>query len=189
MRWEGLFDDLEAQFAAEQRRELDAEIADRTRAERARIPLIERIAASRSARISLSLVVGEGVVGRLVDFGEDWLLLREDVGREVLIPSAAIVGAVGLSDRSDPAVTARRFRLGYALRALARDRAAVTVTDRSGTQVAGTIDAVGRDWFQMSVHPVDVPRRSGAIRQRRTIPLAALVSVLSAGAQRDDEWG
>ncbi len=37
--WEGLFADLEGQLAAEQRRELDDEVAERTRRERALVTL------------------------------------------------------------------------------------------------------------------------------------------------------
>ncbi len=45
MRWERLFDDLEAQLVADERRDLDAEVADRTRRERALLGLHERLAA------------------------------------------------------------------------------------------------------------------------------------------------
>ena len=39
MRWEGLFADLEGQLAAEERRERDDEVAERTRRERALVSL------------------------------------------------------------------------------------------------------------------------------------------------------
>ncbi len=47
MRWEGLFDDLDAQWEAEERRGRDAEVADRTRRERAGVTLHARLAAHR----------------------------------------------------------------------------------------------------------------------------------------------
>ncbi len=187
MRWEGLFGDLEGQWAAEERRERDAEIADRTRAERARIALAERYAASRGSRIMMWMAAGSSVEGELVDLGADWVLLRDAAGREVLVATASVVGTAGLSRRSDPAVTARRFTLGYALRALSRDRAPVVVTDTSGGRVTGTIDAVGLDWCEVSEHPIDEPRRSGTVRGRRVIPIAAIVAVLSSARPADDE--
>ncbi|MCA1783905.1 MAG: hypothetical protein ABR500_09805 [Dermatophilaceae bacterium] len=187
MRWEGLFDDLDGQWAAEERRERDSEIADRTRAERARIALAERYAASRGSRISLWLTPGGTVEGDLLDLGADWVLLRDLSGREVLVSTDAVVGAGGLSRRSDPAVTARRFALGYVLRALSRDRAPVVVTDTSGGRVTGTIDGVGLDWCEVSEHPIDEPRRAGTVRGRRVIPTAAIVAVLSAARSADDD--
>lgn len=189
MRWEGLFEDLDGQWAAEERRERDAEIADRTRAERARIALAERYAASRGGRVTLWTVTGTSLEGRLVDLGADWVLLRDDAGREVLVATGAVVGVTGLGRRSDPAVTARRFTLGYALRALSRDRAPVLVTDTSGGRVSGTIDAVGLDWCEVSEHPIDEPRRSATVRGRRTIPSDAVVAVLSPARQADDDLG
>jgi hypothetical protein len=187
MRWQGLFDDLEGQWAAEERRDREAEVADRTRAERARVALLDRCAASRGSRLVLWSVTGEPLEGTLVDLGADWLLLRELAGRELLVAATAVTSISGLSRSSDPAVTARRFAIGYALRALSRDRAAVVVTDRSGGRVSGTIDAVGQDWFDLAEHPVDEPRRAGAVTGRRTVAVSALVSVLSATSSPPDD--
>jgi len=178
MRWEGLFEDLETQWAAEERRDLDAEIADRTRAERSRVELAERYAASRGNTLTLALVTGSGCTGRLTDIGANWVLLRDATGREMLVATRHVVSVLGLSQRADPAVTARRFGLGYALRALARDRSAVILTDVAGGRSTGTIDGVGRDWCEISEHPIDEPRRSAAVRSRRVVPAAAIVTVL-----------
>ena len=46
MRWERLFEELDARFDAEASLERDAEIADRTRRERAQIPLYSRLLAN-----------------------------------------------------------------------------------------------------------------------------------------------
>jgi hypothetical protein len=187
MRWQGLFDDLEGQWAAEERLERDAEAADRTRAERARVELVERYAASRGSRVGLRLASGSACEGVLTDVGADWLLLRDDAGRAHLVAACAVVAAVGLSRRGEPAVTARRFRLGYALRALSRDRAAVIVSDTSGGRVTGTIDAVGADWCEVAEHPVDEPRRPATLRGVRTVPIGAIVSVLAATPTEDGQ--
>ncbi|MGA8046164.1 MAG: hypothetical protein WCA30_07850 [Dermatophilaceae bacterium] len=187
MRWQGLFDDLDGQWAAEERRDRDAEVADRTRAERARVALVERYAASRGTVLGLWTVTGEQLEGTLVDLGADWLLLRERAGRELLVASAAVTAVTGLSRHSDPAVMSRRFAMGYALRALSRDRAAVIVTDRSGARVSGTIDAVGQDWLDLGEHPVDEPRRASTLTGRRTIATSAVVSVLSTTPAGDED--
>ena len=55
MRWDRLFDDLQAQMDAEGQRELDLEVSDRTRRERAQVGLHERFIAHRGAVVDLSL--------------------------------------------------------------------------------------------------------------------------------------
>ena len=137
MRWEGLFADLEGQLAAEQRRELDDEVAERTRRERALVTLPARLAAAVGEPVRISLPGGLQVDGDLHDLGEDWVLVRTTPdAHEVLVPLAAVVTLRSLGSQSAPARTARRFGLGYALRALSRDRATVVVSRASATGLA-----------------------------------------------------
>ena len=73
MRWEGLFGDLEGQLAAGERRELDDEVAERTRRERALVPLPARLAAALGSHVGLTLRGGHRLRGELLcrDRGPD----------------------------------------------------------------------------------------------------------------------
>jgi hypothetical protein len=51
MRWDRLFDDLQAQLDADGQRELGLEVSDRTRRERAQVGLHERLVAHRGLRL------------------------------------------------------------------------------------------------------------------------------------------
>lgn len=177
MRWERLFDDLEAQLGAEERRERDSEVADRTRRERAGVELGARLAAAVGTALQVRLVTGDRVLGELADLGEDWLLLRLETGRDAVVPVAAVTGVVGLPVRASAARTARRFALGYALLGLSRDRASVAVTDVSGQVVTGTIDVVGADSLDLAEHALGESRRPENVRGRQTIPFRAVVLV------------
>lgn len=176
MEWEGLFADLEAQWEAHERRELDAEVADRTRRQRALVDLTARLAAHRGRPVTVRTTAGDPVTGVVVDVGDGWLALSRSP-RSVLVLLAALVGVDGLTTRSEDARAARRFGVGYALRGLSRDRATVTVVDIAGGTTTGTIDAVGADHLQIALHHGDEPRRAPNVRAARAIPFAALVSV------------
>ena len=63
MRWDDLFADLGAQWDAAARRELDGEVADRTRRERALVGLPERLSAAGEGRVALTV----HVAGTLAD--------------------------------------------------------------------------------------------------------------------------
>ena len=69
MRWDRLFDDLQAQLDADGQRELDLEVSDRTRRERAQVGLHERFIAHRGCAIELRLAAGVQVSGRIADAG------------------------------------------------------------------------------------------------------------------------
>ncbi len=177
MRWEGLFADLEGQLAAEERRELDSEVAERTRRERALVDLTARLAAAVGSPVSLVVAGGRVVVGSLADVGDGWVLVA-DPPREVLVPQAAVVVVEGLL-HAEPARSARRFGLGYALRALARDRATVALELSAGAPLVGTVDVVGADHLVLAEHPEGEPRRRENVRRVLTVPFAAVRTVES----------
>ena len=180
MRWERLFEDLEAQWEAESRRDLDHEVADRTRRERAAVGLYERLAAAAGARVALRLVAGDPLAAVVADVGRDWLLVRTDRGHPVLVPLAAVASVGGVPQRAGGSAAGKRFGLGYALRGLSRDRTAVALVDRAGGLTTGTIDGVGADCFDLAEHAPDEPRRPENVVARRLVPFAAVVSLRPA---------
>ena len=135
-------------------------------------------------------------------------LLTSATGREHLVPTAAVVTVSALGARVETARAARRFGLGYALRALSRDRATVAISlsgvgasagagvsagpgagpgsgvgfgwsAAGGSVLVGTIDAVGADHLDLAEHPEGVPRRRGNVTAMTTVPFQALVLVES----------
>ena len=179
VRWERLFDDLEAQLAAEAGLELTAEVADRTRRERALLGLQDRLAGMRNARAISVDVAGLGSVrARVTDVGADWVLLEPAPDRALLVPFHAIRSMTGLAGRVAPmSAVAKAFTIGAALRAISRDRAVVVVVDRDGVRRSGTFDGVGQDAVDLAEHPTDLPRRPEHVVEVRTIPFLGLAAV------------
>jgi len=180
MRWDRLFDDLQAQLDADGQRELDLEVSDRTRRERAQVGLHERLIAHKGMGVELRLAAGFLVSGTVADAGSDWLLVHDRGDRGSLVPFGAIVAINGLGARAAVGAglaTAKRFGLGYALRGLCRDRCVVSLADIGGSVATGTIDAVGADALDLSEHPADVARRAENVVARRVIPFTAIVVV------------
>jgi|SRR4051794_9853171 len=181
MRWEELFGDLEAQLDAAEAADLQAEVADRTRRETALVRLVDRLRQTVGHPLAVTLWGVGTVHARLLDVGVDWALLEEDGQREALVPLGAVLGVAGLSARTAPpgseGEVARRLDLRWALRGLARDRAGVALVLRDGSTVSGTLDRVGADHVDVAEHPPGEPRRAGAVRQVRVVPVTALALV------------
>lgn len=181
MRWEDLFSDLEAQLAAAERAELAGEVADRTRRELARIRLVDRLHAVPGRPVEL-LVRGAGrVAGRLADVAPEWLLVEERGSLPTLVPLGAVLSVAGLGARAEDPVGAgavvARLGLGVALRAVARDRAPVSLVLVDGSTLAGTVDRVGADHLDLAEHAPGELRRSRDVRGVRAVPFAALGAV------------
>ncbi|MEP6648740.1 MAG: hypothetical protein ABJA74_02350 [Lapillicoccus sp.] len=194
MRWERLFDDLEAQLRSDEARELAAEVADRTRRERALVGLHERFAAAVDRTVVEIRVAGVGLLrGLVTGSGPDWVLLDHRaehplsvvpstggdrrVDRPVLIATSAIRTVTGLGGAEQTGAVAKGFGLGSALRAVSRDRAVVDVVDVEGTVLTGTIDSVGQDYVEVAEHSADLPRRAENVLGVRAIPFSGMAMV------------
>ncbi len=184
MRWQRLFEDLEAQLADLERAELDGEVRDRTRRELALLRTADRVRAARGAVLQVSVLPADPPVrGLLLDVGPDWLLLEEQPGRDALVSLAAVQSVSGLGRRTaapEQDVVAGRLDLRWALRGLVRDRAAVRLQRRDGRQLSGTLDRVGADHVDLAEHPPGEARRALAVTGVVLVPLEA-VSVVRSG--------
>jgi hypothetical protein len=178
MRWDRLFDDLEAQLVLDEVRELESEVADRTRRERALLDVHTRLLANvDSSQVALRLP-GRVVSGRLVDVGPDWALVEPAPERPVLVALPAVRSVSGLGPGArTPSVVAKRFGLGAALRAVSRDRAVVELVDVDGHAATGTIDVVGADHLELAEHASDESRRTANVTGRLLVPFWSLGSV------------
>ena len=94
MRWERLFDDLEAQLDALSAAELAGEVAERTRYERAQLTLADRLVAWVGEPVTLDLLGGASVTGRLSQAAEEWVVVLHGP-RPALVPTSAIVAING----------------------------------------------------------------------------------------------
>ena len=189
MRWQQLFADLQAQFDEQETAAERAEWGSRARAEIGSVTLVERLGGSLGSSVSLRCRGAGPVVGRLVEVGPDWLLLEDDHARPSLVALAAVRAVGGLGRRTavadDPGPVRGRLDLRWALRALARDRAAVQVVLDDGFVLSGTLDRVGADYVEVAEHPADEPRRAEAVLGVRTVVIAAIALVRSGPAALD----
>ncbi len=185
MRWERLFEDLEAQLTADDARDLEVEVADRTRRERALLGIHERFLSVLEAGTVSVRVAGVGTLqGSVIGVGPDWVLLGDGHphggDHSVLVAYHAIRSLTGLTGRLQerrPGAVAKGFALGAALRALSRDRAVVALHDVEGIVVTGTVDAVGQDLVDIAEHPTDLPRRPENVIGIRTVPFWSIAAI------------
>ncbi|EWT05515.1 hypothetical protein N864_03200 [Intrasporangium chromatireducens Q5-1] len=174
MRWDQLFEDLDAQLQAEGLRERDAEVADRTRHERAQIDVQARLLASvGAAPVAVHLPSGS-LRGVIRDVGPDWVLVEGGPGASSLVVTAAIRAVTGMAPGAVvPSIVARRFGLGAALRGISRDRSVVELI-AGRLRLVGTLDVVGSDHVEMAEHAPDVPRRARNVVALHVVPFSAL---------------
>ena len=118
----------------------------------------------------------------------EFLVLRDADGTEHLIRCGPAVSVALPAEpaplRPTPGPAARRYQLALALRELARRREPVRVQLVDGTEVGGTIEAVGSDYLEVAEHDPGEARRRAAVRARRFIGFAAVVAVSLPPARR-----
>jgi hypothetical protein len=195
MRWERLFDDLEARFEELADAEVAAESADRERVAGGAILATQRLSGCVGSTVRVRLAGGPIISGILRGVGPDWLLLTEGHQRDALVASVAVIAVEGLTASTGRELTgiALRLDLRKALRGLTRDRAPVALALAGWTggaaglgaaagsagagEIIGTIDRVGADFVEVAVHAAWEPRRAGVVRSVALVPVAAIVLV------------
>lgn len=181
MRWNGLFDDLEARWADLGWQETAAEAAELTRAEWMALSLADRLRGARGQQVRLHLAWGEALEGTVHAVGEDWAGVHVPGGGSAVVPMASLAAVEAGLERAVPAPGTPAAGLAAVLRGIARTRLPVVVTGRQGSTIAeGTVDRVGRDHLDVSRHPRDEARRAAAVRGRLVIPFAAVGVVRTA---------
>lgn len=180
-RFGRLFADVEAQLAADDRAQLEGELADRTRSARGDVLFRDRLRASQGRAVALRLAGAGQIEGVVRHVGDDWLVLvhQHTAAASLVLLEAVLIGH-GVAPQSLPAgrrAAAARLPLRSVLRSLARDRSPVLLRLVDGHRLHGTIDAVAHDHLELACHPRDEPRRPGAVREHQTVLLGALAVV------------
>lgn len=146
-----------------------AEVADRTRGERAAVELMARLSSARGHELSFTLVDGQSVTGHLHDCAATWVLLEDDGARSHLVPARAIAAVRGVGALAQHlSHVETRLDLTHALRALSRDRVRVRVRTVGG-DVVGMIAGVHADHIDVSE----------SASKRASVPLAQIIEVVA----------
>jgi len=152
MRWEEVAADLADSWESEQVAETEGEIAERLVAERARIRLVDRLAAAVGRDVGMRVTGADWARGTVVDVGPDWCLLRGADSVESLIALAGVSQVTGLGEGArDPdleSTVAARYGLAAVLRRLV-DGGEVTLALVDGTRLRGRITSVGADTLDL----------------------------------------
>ena len=206
MRWNNLFDDLEGQLEDERGAEEQDLKAEEERLRLGRLTLRDRLVAlerntARSAGIEsdgtqrqairLVLLNGKMIAVRSPSFGRDWIsadIVAESTRRvHCILPLSAIasleldrhqimVSTGEVQSGAAPTELSRRLGLGFVLRDLCRRRSSIEV-DLMGATIAGTIDRVGGDHFDLAVHDRGSARRESSVDHYRVVPFSQLLLV------------
>lgn len=189
MRWQNFFSEIEQEFEAALAAEARDQHNDEQRLAWAQTTLQARLAHKCASRQQLSIELGGAhLTGAIDACGWDWIAGEFTLegamrGRYCVIPTRNIeamqlaceCAAEALPEALNQggSVTGR-IPLSIVLRDLARRRRAVEATMRSGKFVTGTIQRVGKDWFDIATHdPAEsLPKANGL--NTITLPLRQL---------------
>lgn len=189
MRWDLLFDDLEARLEFEHEEQSRALAFETERLRANRLQLRDRIVQFGQGGGAVQLVIpGGSQLGITLEaHGRDWVSGHRigSVAGDVIvaldavvavIPSAAQLELRGGPESDAPGRLAERITLAMVLRDLGRRRQSVRVLTLDG-ELPGTIDRVGADHIDLALHDIGSARRASEVTGYRVMPLARIVAV------------
>ncbi len=148
MRWDDLFDELEAEFDAALRREQEEEIPHLVHAEAATVSLADRIRHRVGQRLHVRLRTGDLREGTVDEANHAWTMLH-DGPRRSLIPHTGVAYAWPLAGAAPELKgISARLTLGYALRKIAESGMTVRLLTLGG-ELHGRVGLVGTDYIDV----------------------------------------
>ncbi|WAP52740.1 hypothetical protein OL239_05970 [Arthrobacter sp. ATA002] len=159
----------------------DAEVSDRLRTDFAAMDLAARLHGQVGRHLKVDVGLPGSFDGLLGHVGRGWIVLQGRRPTVVALDHAVLIAGMDRFSAAD--APAARLGLASALRGLSRDRAAVQVYLAGQPPAAaldGSIDRVGKDYFELSLTPRGEPRRPGSVLGAGIVPLRAVAAVSSA---------
>ena len=153
--------DLVALAAADADLERDAEVAERTRIERGRVLLRDRLRGV-GGYVHLAVLGGVHVDGPVVEVGDDWVVVGHvPPGHAAptsahLVRLAAVVSVTGLAGAATGQGALPPRSLGSLLRAWCRDRSDLALTLVDGQRLACRASAAYADHLEVVIEHGDV---------------------------------
>ncbi|WP_309080038.1 hypothetical protein [Zhihengliuella sp.] len=179
MRWESLFADLEAQLDGVTVHDRAAEVQEMVRIEKSQVMLSARLVAWIGQSIDVTTLGGQRFSGEVTHVGTGWVTLAA-APLEYLVLTSAVRSLVADGARVAPDSDLRQTKISLrmALRAVARDRAPVTIYALDGSAAAtGTLDYVGVDFLQIAAHSVGEYVSSSRVVARHVLPLSGIAAL------------
>lgn len=152
VNWTDVLGDVETQMLAEERLELEAEVADRATREAATLGLADRLRAAVGTAVRLEICGVGGVRGQLDAVGPDWLTVREtSAAGASFVPLKAVSAVRDLQGGAAPleGVVATRYTAQMVLRRISSAGLPVVVTLADGGARRGRLGVVGKDYVEL----------------------------------------
>lgn len=177
MRWDSLFDDLEAQMAEQDRAQMRDEISENIRIERSTAELIHTLSRFQGQELTIHLSGESEVRATLGPIAVDYLCLESESTQWVI--TNRVIQSISLPSKNGAGIDRRRqiksIRFSSVIRSLLRDRSRCQVYGHDGRALAeGTLAQVAKDYLMIAVHPRDEFARAGDISGRLLIPLDSI---------------
>jgi hypothetical protein len=159
--------------AAAARSESDVVVSQLAQAEWAQIALADRLCGSMGRQLTVVALDGSRHEGKLVEVGDDWLLLASgDTDTMLVLSAVTTVSGVG-----DPAVSSDGMRVSFPSvnslwREWCRARRHTRIALADGSVLAGRVVRVGRDTLDVVLHSRD---RAATSSDERVVVVAASV--------------
>jgi hypothetical protein len=150
--WRDLLGDLETQMLAEERLELEAEVADRAVREAATLGLADRLRVAVGAVVRLEVRGVGNIGGQLAAVGPDWLTMREtSAAATSLVPLAAVAVVRDVPAGAAPleGVVPARYTVQMVLRRISSAGSPVAASLDDGSTRRGRLGVVGKNYLEL----------------------------------------